>query len=434
APRRSGAVKTALEWIINHQDADGVWGGIQPPWIYSLMALCNEGYAHTHPVVAKAIAALDDPRWRVDVEDVSYIQASVSPVWDTVLSLLAVQDCDAEGVAAEEVERAIDWVLSKEVRAHGDWGVKVKGVEPGGWAFQYENLKYPDVDDTAVALIVLAPYRNRPGWAAKGVKEAIDRAVSWVLAMQCRNGGWAAFDKDNDKRILTKIPFCDFGEALDPPSVDVTAHVLEALGALGYDARHPAVARGLAYLKAEQEADGSWFGRWGVNYVYGAGAVLPALKAVGVDMRSDFVLKAADWLASTQQADGAWGESCASYMDPSQKAKGRPTPSQTAWAMMGLLAVARPEDRAAIERGVAYLTNAQADGTWDEPEYTGTGFPGYGVGATIRLDDPKLQERLAQGPELSRAFMINYNMYRHYFPLMALGRARDYLDRRPNSL
>jgi len=432
-PLREGSIATAMEWIIKHQDADGVWGGIQPPWIYSLMALHVEGYALSHPVVAKGLAALDDPRWRVDEEDASYVQASVSPVWDTVLTLLALQDAEADEETEAEVERAVDWLLSKQVRAGGDWCVKVKGVEPGGWAFEYENLHYPDVDDTAVALIVLAKYRGRPDWAHKGLEEAIERGVAWMLAMQCSNGGWAAFDKDNDKTLLTKIPFCDFGEALDPPSVDVTAHVIEALGLLGYDQTHPAVARGLAFLRAEQEADGSWFGRWGVNYVYGAGAVLPALKAVGVDMRSDYVLKAADWLKAQQQACGGWGESCSSYMDPSMKARGLPTASQTGWAVMALAAVGRPEDRAAVERGVKFLRETQADDTWDEPTYTGTGFPGYGVGSTIRLDDPALAERLQQGPELSRAFMINYNMYRHYFPLMAMGRARRYLARRPNA-
>ncbi|MEL7028176.1 MAG: prenyltransferase/squalene oxidase repeat-containing protein, partial [Pseudomonadota bacterium] len=394
--------------------------------------LHTEGYAHTHPVMEKALGALDDARWRVDVDDASYVQASVSPVWDTVLSLLAVQDCDADEELGAEVERAVDWVLSKQVRAGGDWQVKVKDVEPGGWAFEYENLKYPDVDDTAVALIILSKYRARPEWREKGIEDAIERGVRWMLAMQCKGGGWAAFDKDNDKTLLTKIPFCDFGEALDPPSVDVTAHVIEALGLLGYDRTHPAVARGLAYLRNEQEADGSWFGRWGVNYIYGAGAVLPALKAVGEDMRSEYVLKAADWIKAQQTEEGAWGESCSSYMDATMKARGIATASQTGWALMGLLAVGRGEDRDAVARGVRWLNETQKDDTWDEPTYTGTGFPGYGVGATIKLDDPKLAERLSQGPELSRAFMINYNMYRHYFPLMALGRARRYLAQRPN--
>ena len=424
APLRRGAVKRSLEWIIEHQDADGVWGGIQPPWIYSLMALVNEGYALDHPVVAAALNALDDPRWRVDVGDATWIQASTSPVWDTVLTLLAFDDCDLNEKRKEEVEKAVDWVLSQQVLKPGDWCVKVPNVEPGGWAFEYKNYFYPDTDDTAVALIVLSQFRNDPKWQAKGIEKAIERGVNWLFAMQCKNGGWGAFDKDNNKTYLTRIPFCDFGEALDPPSVDVTAHIVEAFGKLGFRKDHPNVAHALEYLKNEQEADGSWFGRWGVNYVYGTGAVLPALEAVGEDMSAPYVTRAADWLRAKQQDDGGWGESCASYMDPEMAGRGKTTASQTAWALMGLAAAEREEDRDAAASGLAWLLERQKNGTWEEPEYTGTGFPGYGVGATIKLGDPLLEERLKQGPELSRAFMINYNLYRHYFPLMAMGRIR----------
>jgi len=427
APLRKGAVKRVLEWIIQHQDADGVWGGIQPPWAYSLMALYNEGYAMDHPVVAKGLGALDDPRWRVDQGEATWIQASTSPVWDTLLTLLAFDDCGLNERQAGEIEKALDWVLAQQVLRPGDWQVKVKGVEPGGWAFEYANNFYPDTDDTAVALIVLAQFRNDPEWQAKGIDKAIERGVNWLFAMQCKGGGWGAFDKDNDKSYLTRIPFCDFGEALDPPSADVTAHIVEAFGKLGFRKDHPNVARALAYLKAEQEADGAWFGRWGVNYIYGTGAVLPALEAIGEDMTQPYVTRAADWLLSKQQDDGGWGESCASYMDPKMKGAGKTTASQTAWALMGLAALGREGDEAAIARGVAFLIDRQQDGTWAEPEYTGTGFPGYGVGATIKLGDPLLAERLKQGPELSRAFMINYNLYRHYFPLMALGRVRGML-------
>ena len=244
--------------------------------------------------------------------------------------------------------------------------------------------------------------------------------------MQGRRLG--AFDKDNDKTYLTRIPFCDFGEALDPPSVDVTAHVVEALGKLGFRKDHPDVKRAIDYIKREQEEDGSWFGRWGVNYIYGTGAVLPALEAIGEDMSRPYVVRACDWLRARQQENGGWGESCASYMDPQMKGRGPVTASQTAWALMGLIAVNRAEDREAIEKGAAFLIERQTDGTWVEPEYTGTGFPGYGVGATIKIGDPLLAERLKQGAELSRAFMINYNLYRHYFPLMAMGRARKILQ------
>ncbi len=272
-PGREIAVNACLGWIVRHQDSDGAWGGIQPPWIYSLMALNVEGYALDHPVMAKGLAALDD-HWSYERDGTLHVQASESPVWDTLLALLAMQDCGRD--FTPRMEEALAWVLEREVRYVGDWTKKVKGVEPSGWAFERANLHYPDIDDTAVALIVLArlprAILDRPE-----IRGAIDRALAWVLAMQSSNGGWAAFDKDNDRLIITKIPFCDFGEALDPPSADVTAHVIEALGLLGFDRGHRAVARAYEFLRAEQEADGSWFGRWGVNHIYGTAAVLPAL-------------------------------------------------------------------------------------------------------------------------------------------------------------
>jgi len=422
APIREGAIKRVLEWVIQHEDSDGVWGGIQPPWIYSMMALYNEGYGVDHPVMAAAFGALDNPRWREDVGEATFIQASVSPVWDTVLSLLAFDDADKLEEYPVEVEKSLSWILDKQVLRGGDWQVKVPDVAPGGWAFEYENTFYPDTDDTAVALIVLSQFRNDPIWKERGIEKAINLGVNWLFGMQSKNGGWGAFDKDNNKTITTRIPFCDFGEALDPPSVDVTAHIIEAFGKLGFRATHPDVKRGLDYLKTEQEDNGAWFGRWGVNYVYGTGAVLPALEAIGEDMSAEYIARSCDWLKSVQQEDGGWGESCASYMDPSMMAKGNATPSQTAWALMGLAAAGRDVDRDAMEKGTAWLLERQIDGTWDEPEYTGTGFPGYGVGSTIKLNDPGLEDRLKQGTELSRAFMINYNMYRHYFPLMALSR------------
>ncbi len=423
---RNGSVKRALEWIIEHQDADGVWGGIQPPWIYSTMAIFNEGYAADHPVVAKSLAALDDPRWRVDIGEATWIQASTSPVWDTILTLLAFDDCHLNGDYPAEVARALDWVLDQQVLRKGDWSVKLPRTAPGGWAFEYKNYFYPDTDDTAVALIALSQFRGQ-GPRRERIERAIRLGVDWLIAMQCRGGGWGAFDKDNDKKFLTKIPFCDFGEALDPPSVDVTAHIVEAFGKLGLGKDHPSMIAALDYLKREQEQDGSWFGRWGVNYIYGTGAVLPALEAIGEDMTAPYVARACDWLISRQLASGGWGESCASYMDAGMAGRGKATASQTAWALMGLIAANRGTDRDAIEKGLAFLMERQSNGTWEEPEYTGTGFPGYGVGATIKLGDPLLTERLKQGPELSRAFMINYNLYRHYFPLMAMGRWRRLL-------
>ncbi len=422
-PGREIAVKRALEWIIQHQDADGVWGGIQPPWIYSLLALVSEGYGLDHAVVERGLGALDDPRWRIDDGEATYIQASTSPVWDTVLSLMALEDCAATDRFSAQAEQAAEWVLSQQVLRKGDWSQKCPDLEPGGWAFEYKNAYYPDTDDTAVALMALQPFMDHPRLGAQ-VEAAISKGLGWLIGMQSKNGGWGAFDRDNDKKILTKIPFCDFGEALDPPSVDVTAHIMEAFGKLGFRSDHPAMARALGFIRDEQEEDGAWFGRWGVNYVYGTGAVLPALEALGEDMSQDYIVRAARWLADHQNDDGGWGESCASYMDPAMKGVGASTASQTAWALMGLLASDRPDDEAAIARGLGFLIERQTNGSWAEPEFTGTGFPGYGVGTVIKLGDPLLEERLKQGPELSRAFMINYNLYRHYFPMMAFGRAR----------
>jgi squalene-hopene/tetraprenyl-beta-curcumene cyclase len=346
-------------------------------------------------------------------------------VWDTLLALAAMQDCERE--LTPNMQRALDWVLTNEVRYYGDWSKKVKGVEPSGWAFERANLNYPDIDDTAVALIVLARL-PRAQLDQPRIRAVVDRALAWTLAMQSSNGGWAAFDKDNNQPIITKIPFCDFGEALDPPSADVTAHVLEALGLLGFDRHHAAVERGYQFLRKEQEADGSWFGRWGVNHIYGTAAVLPALASLREDMTQGYVRRAADWIVAHQNAEGGWGETCASYMDDSLRGRGPSTASQTAWALMALLATASRDYERAIRRGVGFLVGTQRDdGTWNEPYYTGTGFPGYGFGARMDFRDEKTRTRIAQGTELQRGFMINYNLYRHYFPLMALGRARKFL-------
>jgi squalene-hopene/tetraprenyl-beta-curcumene cyclase len=421
--QRDAAVRHVIEWIIRHQDYDGGWGGIQPPWIYSLMALHTEGYAIDHPVLAKGLACLDDPGWRVDVGDATFIQATNSPVWDTMLTLLAFEDAGVTHEHPHSIDKAVKWLIDRQVRVPGDWSRKLPHVTPGGWAFEYANNFYPDVDDTAVALIALAPFRNDPKWQDYGIEETIRRGIDWLIGMQSQGGGWGAFDKDNNQAILTKIPFCDFGEALDPPSVDVTAHVVEAFGKLGLSREHPVMVAALDYLRREQEPDGPWFGRWGVNYLYGTSAVLPALAAIGEDMSAPYIARACDWLISRQQDNGGWGESCASYMDATAAGRGTATASQTAWALMSLLAAGRDKDREAIRRGCMFLVETQQQGTWREVHYTGTGFPGYGVGQSIKLNDPSLRERLMQGPELSRAFMLRYDLYRHYFPLMALGRA-----------
>lgn len=424
-PFREIAVNNCIEWIVRRQDADGGWGGIQPPWIYSLMALNVEGYTLDHPVIAKGLAALDE-HWSYERNGTLHIQASESPVWDTLLALLAMQDCGRE--MTDDVRRALNWFLDQENSYRGDWSIKNPKLEPGGWAFERANLHYPDIDDTSVALIVLArlpeAVREEPR-----VKGALERALNWTLGMQCSNGGWAAFDKNNDKLIITMIPFCDFGEALDPPSADVTGHMVEALALLGFDRSHPAVDHAYRFLREEQEPDGSWFGRWGVNHIYGTAAVLPALAALGETAALDHVRKAADWIVAHQNADGGWGESCGSYMDDRLRGRGPSTASQTAWAIMALVATRGAQYAPAVRNGLTYLTTTQrGDGSWNEPHYTGTGFPGYGFGARLDFRDKKLRRRIAQGTELQRGFMINYNMYRHYFPLMAMGRARDYLS------
>lgn len=420
---REKAVRLCLEWIVRHQDYDGGWGGIQPPLIYSLIALNVEGYALHHPVVDKGLDAFNPP-WAYEKNGGVYLQCSESPVWDTLFSLLALFESGCTPDDTPMMGPALDYILGKQITSWGDWQVKVRGVRPGGWAFERANTAYPDVDDTALALLVLSEARRHLKDTTR-VDEALERGEEWILGLQCKNGGWAAFDRDNNSVVVTKIPFCDFGEVLDPPSVDVTAHVVEALAALGRDKHDPAVAKALRYIRNEQEAEGSWFGRWGVNHIYGTGAVLPALAAIGEDMKAPYVLRAADWLVAHQNRDGGWGESCASYMDDNQRGRGPSTASQTGWALLALVAVGNEAYDEAIRRGLDYLLATQESGSWDEPYYTGTGFPGYGVGERTNLKE--VGATLDQGCELARGFMINYNMYRHYFPLIAMARARRYL-------
>ena len=421
-PTRAQAIKRAEEWIIEHQEADGSWGGIQPPWVYSLMALHTLGYANDHPIMAKGLDGFD--KFSIEDEHTLRVQACLSPLWDTGLAMIALLDSGLEPDHPALV-RAADWLVKEQIVAGGDWQVKAKSVPPGGWAFEFHNDFYPDLDDTAEIVMALRGVRSP---AEDSKQEAMDRAVRWLLGMQSGNGGWAAFDKDNTKALIAKIPFADFGETIDPPSVDVTAHVLEMLGRLGYTVDHPAVAKALDYILSEQEADGPWFGRWGVNYIYGTGAVLPALQALGMDMTADYVRRAVNWVIAHQNVDGGWGESCASYVDPEFRGKGPSTPSQTAWALLALLA-SGDGDNPAAQRGIDYLIrNQQDDGSWDEPYFTGTGFPGYGNGKRMEnylaVDDPG-----SQGAELAAGFMINYHMYRNYWPMSALGRyKRSFLE------
>lgn len=418
-PGREAAVRLCLEWILKHQDADGAWSGIQPPWIYSLMALHVEGYPLDHPALRSGWQAFD-AHWSYEADGATYLQASESPIWDTALGMLGMIECGKTLEDTPALESGLRWLLGKQADSQGDWSITAPGPA-GGWAFQRANRHYPDVDDTAVVLMVLHHLRVQVA-DPKPIDEAIQRGVDWLLCMQSSNGGWGAFDRDNDHPWLTRIPFCDFGELLDPPSVDVTAHVVEALCLLGWKVDDPPVERALRYIRREQETDGSWFGRWGVNHIYGVAAVLPALKEAGFDMGEEWIQKAALWLVTHQNADGGWGESCASYMDDHYRGVGPSTASQTSWALMALVAAGPDEFGDAIGRGIDFLWRTQKDGTWEEPEYTGTGFPGYGVGHRIDLDNEGA--RLGQGVDLERAFMINYNLYRHYFPLIALGRCR----------
>ena len=418
-PGRGAAMRRAINWIVSHQEADGSWGGIQPPWVYSLIALKQMGLTMDHPIMKKGFEGFEG--FAIEEGDTWRVQACVSPGWDTCLVLIGLLD---SGMDPKDptVQKATRWMLNEQILSGGDWQVKVKGVEPGGWAFEFANDTYPDVDDTAEVIIALDGARLDSDHEESRA-EAIKRGVDWMLAMQCKNGGWGAFDKDNDRSYIAKIPFSDFGEALDPASVDVAAHTVEMLGKLGYTKEDPAVKRGYDYIRSEQEPDGSWFGRWGVNYVYGTGSVLPALEAIGEDMTQPYVRQAVEWVIDHQNADGGWGESCGSYVDPSLRGHGPSTASQTAWALLSLLS-AGEASHPSTERGLRYLAETQqTDGSWDEPYFTGTGFPGYGVGKRLKVL-PKPEESGYQGLDIPAGFMINYHMYRNAWPLMALGRYR----------
>ncbi len=397
-PLRPRALAACERWIIDHQEPDGSWGGIQPPWVYSLIALRCLGYANDHPVMAKGIDGLLTS-FAIETETTWTVQPCLSPVWDTALAVIGLREA---GVAATNpsLRRCGRWLLEREVRSPGDWCVNVKGVEPGGWPFEFANEKYPDTDDTAEVLMALRLLD------LGGVGDpAVRRAHSWLRAMQSRDGGWGAFDRDNTHTFVTKIPFGDFGATIDPPSEDATAHIAEMFALAGVPSDDPMMRRALDYLRRTQDADGPWFGRWGVNYVYGLGAVLPALVAAGVDGQHARIRRAARWLVERQNGDGGWGETCASYESASLHGRGASTASQTSWALLALMAAG--EDRgAAVRRGIAYLlTTQRREGGWDEPEFTGTGFP--------------------------RDFMLNYHLYRDYWPLWALGRYRRLLSGRP---
>jgi squalene-hopene/tetraprenyl-beta-curcumene cyclase len=390
---RRRAVRRAQAWILDRQEADGSWGGIQPPWVYSLLALHLLGLPLDHPAMREGLRGLEGFLIVEDGPDgrVRRLEACQSPVWDTALAMTALLDA---GVAPDDeaLTRATDWMIDEQIDAGGDWQVRRPDLEPGGWAFEFANDGYPDTDDTAEIVLALARVQHTD---QARLDHSIRRGVSWTRGMQSGDGGWGAFDADNTSTLALSLPFCDFGAVIDPPSADVTAHVVEMLAAVE-DSDSEDCRSGVAWLLEAQEPDGSWFGRWGANYVYGTGAVVPALVAAGLPADAPEIGRAVRWLEAHQNDDGGWGEDLRSYDDPGTWAgRGDSTPSQTAWALLALLAAGR-DDRT-VQRGVGWLVDHQRpDGTWDEDLYTATGFPGD--------------------------FYINYHLYRLVFPIWALGR------------
>jgi squalene-hopene/tetraprenyl-beta-curcumene cyclase len=391
-PLRKAALAKAEKWVLEHQEPTGDWGGIQPAMLNAILALSTLGYRNDDPVMVKGLEALEN--FCIESGGQIVLQSCISPVWDTALALKALTD---SGVPTDHpsLVKAGQWLLDHEVRKPGDWRVKSPELEPGGWAFEFLNDWYPDVDDSGFVMMALKgiDFKERAQF-----DDAVKRGINWCLGMQSKNGGWGAFDKDNTRHILNKIPFADLEALIDPPTADLTGRMLELMGSFGYPKEHPAAQRALSFLKKNQEPDGSWWGRWGVNYLYGTWSVLCGLQAIGVDMNEPWVKQAVTWLKSRQNIDGGWGETCESYHDPSLAGIGESTASQTGWALLGLMAAGEAKS-ATVVRGVQYLLATQKeDGTWDESYYTGTGFPKY--------------------------FMIKYHIYRNCFPLMALGTYR----------
>ncbi len=381
------ALQRAERWIVDRQEGDGSWGGIQPPWVYSLIALRLLGYELDHPVIERGLAGLGS--FTID-DGARRVEACQSPVWDTALALIALADADVPG-DHPAVIRAVDWLLDEQIMGRGDWAVRRPRLKPGGWAFEFANANYPDIDDTAEVVLALRT-GDHPDRAR--VQAAIARGAEWLSGMQSSNGGWGAFDVDNCRAVARDLPFCDFGEVIDPPSADVTAHVIEMFAVLGRS-QDAAVVAGRQWLLEAQERDGSWFGRWGVNHIYGTAAAVPALIAAGIPAGDACIRRAVRWLEAHQNGDGGWGEDCRSYDDPTWIGRGTSTASQTAWALLALAAAG--ERSVTVRRGVTWLTQTQRpDGGWDEPFHTGTGFPSD--------------------------FYINYHLYRLIFPVMALGR------------
>jgi squalene-hopene/tetraprenyl-beta-curcumene cyclase len=389
-PHRQEAIRKCERWILDRLEHSDGLGAIFPSMLNSILALHLLGYPDNHPVLARAIRQLEDLVIREG--GTLRLRPCCSPVWDTAIAAYALGVAgfgDHPGLAA-----AADWLLSKEVRRKGDWAVKNPNLEPGGWYFEFANEFYPDIDDTAMVLLALEQAQSPDRQAQRAAQR---RGLQWVLGMQSQDGGWAAFDRDNNRQILNQVPFADHNAMLDPTCADITGRVLEALGAAGWG-DHPAVARGIEYLWRTQEPDGSWAGRWGVHYIYGTCFALRGLRAAGVNPREARSIQAGEFLRSYQNPDGGWGESCASYDDPGSKATGPSTASQTAWALLGLFA-GGDYSTVSVQRGIEYLLATQTrDGRWEEPWFTGTGFP--------------------------RVFYLKYHLYSQYFPLLVLAEYR----------
>jgi squalene-hopene/tetraprenyl-beta-curcumene cyclase len=393
-PLREEGLAAAEKWILERQEATGDWGGIIPAMLNSLLALRSLDYDVNDPVVQRGITAVDN--FSIETADSYRTQPCVSPVWDTAWCLRALAE---SGMAADHpaLVKGGKWLLDKQILDYGDWMVKNKDATPGGWAFEYENRFYPDVDDSAVVVMGLSQIKL-PNEAQK--QQAIARCLNWIASMQCKPGGWAAFDRDNDQDWINLIPYGDLKAMIDPNTADVTARVLEMLGECNLSLEDRRVQKAIAYLIQEQESDGSWFGRWGVNYIYGTSGALAALSLIAPMRYQEQIDKGATWLVSCQNADGGWGETCGSYDDKSLKGTGISTASQTSWALLGIMAAmagTKFAAQATIDRGIEYLLNTQqSDGTWEEAQFTGTGFPCH--------------------------FYLKYHLYQQYFPLQTLAR------------
>ncbi|MCS7089926.1 MAG: squalene--hopene cyclase [Verrucomicrobiota bacterium] len=396
-PFRRRALRKAEQWMLERFEGSDGLGAIFPAMLNSLIALKALGYPDNHPEVVRARAKLKELEH--ETPESLRIEPCLSPVWDTAIVTIAL--CES-GVSPDHpaVVRSVEWLLDREIRFRGDWQHKNPApVEPSGWAFEFNNKWNPDVDDTAMVLLAL---RHVPTSHPERRDGAFRRGLNWMLTFQCKDGGWAAFDKDCTNSILEKVPFADHNAMLDPECADITARVLEVLGLSGFGLDHPQVRRAVAWLRSQQEADGSWYGRWGVNYIYGTWQVLRGLHALGMDMHQPWLLRARDWLESIQHEDGGWGERCNTYDDPVFKGQGPSTASQTAWAVMALCTFGDPH-RPSLRAGVDYLLRQQnPDGTWTEEETTGTGFP--------------------------KVFYLKYDSYRNAWPLLALATYRKLLQ------